>query len=118
MLPNLVGIRLFMFAATADTSEIIHLEERQLVGLQMPAAWTAAGLAFEVSADGVAFVPLYWNGSLYEIDAAGGAVVDAGVSLEPDATTAWPYARLVSGTHAVPVAQVAARSVVAFTRNP
>ena len=106
------------FAASADTSSAVALDagRRQLVGLQMPAAWTAAGLAFEVSADGVTYVPLHWSGGLYEIDAAGGADASMGVSLEPAAFAGWPFVRVVSGTTATPVTQAAARTLLAVTR--
>lgn len=89
---------------------------RQLVGLQMPAAWTAASLTFAVSHDGVTFVPLYWDGAEYTIAAAGGAAASRGVSLEPSAFAGWPYVRVRSGTAGSPVNQGAERTLQVLTR--
>jgi hypothetical protein len=90
--------------------------ERQLVGLQMPAAWTAASLTFAVSFDGATFVPLYWDGAEYTILAAGGAAASLGVSLEPSAFAGWPFVRVRSGTSGTPVNQGAERTLKALTR--
>jgi hypothetical protein len=90
--------------------------ERQLVGIQMPAAWTAASLTFAVSSDGVTFVPLYWDGAEYVIAAGGGAAASLGVSLEPSAFAGWPFVRVRSGTVGVPVNQGAERTLVVLTR--
>jgi len=90
--------------------------ERQLVGLQMPAAWTAASLTFAVSFDGTTFVPLYWDGAEYTILAAGGAAASLGVSLEPSAFAGWPFVRVRSGTSGAPVNQGAERTLKALAR--
>lgn len=90
--------------------------ERQLVGIQMPAAWTAASLTFAVSHDGVTFVPLYWDGAEYTIAAAGGAAASLGVSLEPSAFAGWPFVKVRSGTAASAVNQGAERTLVVLTR--
>jgi hypothetical protein len=90
--------------------------ERQLTGIQMPAAWTAASLTFAVSHDGVTFVPLYWDGAEYAIAAAGGAAASLGVSLEPSAFAGWPFVRIRSGTAAAAVNQAAERTLAVLTR--
>lgn len=89
---------------------------RQLVALQMPAAWTAASLTFAVSADGTTYVPLYWDGAEYTILAAGGATTSTGVSLEPAAFAGWAYVKVRSGTSGSAVNQGAARSITVLTR--
>ena len=89
---------------------------RQLVGVQMPAAWTAASLTFAVSHDGTTFVPLYWDGAEYTVLAAGGAAASLGVSLEPSAFAGWPYVRVRSGTAGTPVNQGAERTLQVLTR--
>ena len=89
---------------------------RQLVGIQMPAAWTAASLTFAVSSDDATFVPLYWDGSEYTVAAAGGAAASLGVSLEPSAFASWPFVRIRSGTVGTPVNQGAERTLVVLTR--
>ena len=89
---------------------------RSLVGLQLPAAWTAASLTFAVSFDGTTFVPLYWDGAEYTIAAAGGAAASLGVSLEPSAFAGWPFVKVRSGTAGTPVNQGAERTIQAVTR--
>lgn len=89
---------------------------RQMVGVQMPAAWTAASLTFAVSHDGTTFVPLYWNGAEYTILAAGGAAASSGVALEPAAFAGWPFVRIRSGTAASATNQTAERTLQALTR--
>ena len=69
---------------------------RQVVGLQMPDAWTAASLTFEGSHDGTTFVPIYHGAGEYTITAAMGAAVDCGVSLAKEAFAGWPFVRIVS----------------------
>ena len=101
-------------AETESLSGDVDLQggERQLVGIQMPAAWTAAGVSFAVSADGTTWVPLYWDDSEYVVDAA----ASRGISLEPSAFAGWPYVRVRSGTAGTPVNQDAERTLVVMTR--
>lgn len=113
---NRIAPRVATIASGASLSDAIHLDERQLVGIQMPAAWTAASLTFAVSADGVTFVPLYWDGAEYTIAAAGGAAASLGVSLEPSAFAGWPFVKVRSGTSGTPVNQGAERTLVVLTR--
>ena len=89
---------------------------RQLVGIQMPAAWTTASLTFAVSFDGTTYVPLYWDGAEYTILAAGGADASLGVSLEPSAFAGWPFVKVRSGVAATAVNQGAERTLVVLTR--
>lgn len=105
--------------ASGDSlSTVINLGEEynvgiyQILGVQMPDAWTTASLTFTVSADGDTYTPLYWNGELYEIDAAGGAAASRAVSLEPSAFAGWPYVKIRSGKKATPVNQAAERELV------
>ena len=107
-----------IIANGAALSDTIHLSEgeRQLVAIQMPAAWTAASLTFAVSFDGWTFVPLYWDGAEYTVLAAGGAAASLGVSLEPSAFAGWPFVRVRSGTAGAAVNQAAARTLVVLTR--
>ena len=83
----------------------------QVLGVQMPSAWTTAAISFSVSADGETFSPLYWNGELYEIAAGEGASAGSAVSLEPSAFAGWPYVKVLSGKHGTAVNQAAARTL-------
>ena len=107
-----------VIANGASLSDTVELGDgvRQLVGIQMPAAWTAASLTFAVSFDGTTFVPLYWDGAEYTVAAAGGAAASLGVSLEPSAFAGWPFVRVRSGTAASAVNQAAERTLQVLTR--
>ena len=107
-----------VIASGASLSGAIDLKagRRTLVALQMPATWTAASLTFAVSHDGTTYVPLYWDGGEYTIEAAGGAAASLGVSLEPSAFAGWPFVKVRSGTAASAVNQAAARTIQAVTR--
>lgn len=85
----------------------------QLVGLQMPSAWTAASVSFDVSWDGTEWASLRFDNQEYVVDAA----ADQAVMLEVDALLAWPFVRLRSGTSGDPVNQDAARAIKCFIRN-
>lgn len=88
--------------------------EHSLVGITYPAAWTAAGISFQVSFDGVTYQNLR--------DDAGNEVtktVTAGQFRELDASefkTAI-YLKVRSGTAALAVAQLAARTITLHTRR-
>lgn len=107
-----------VIASGASLTGTVDLDagRRTLIGIQMPAAWTAASLTFAVSHNGTTFVPLYWNGGEYTILAAGGAAASLGVSLEPSAFAGWPFVRVRSGTAASAVNQAAERTLVVLTR--
>ena len=107
-----------VIANAASLSGTVDLDggDRQMVGMQMPAAWTAADVTFAVSHDGTTFVPLHWSGAEYTIAAAGGADASLGVSLEPSAFAGWPFVRVRSGTSAAAVNQLAERTLIVLTR--
>lgn len=80
-----------------------------LAAIYMPAAWTAASLTFQASADGVTYVDVYDDGDVeYEIAAAASRSIK--VSLEDFIGVR--YLKVRSGTTATPVAQGASRSIV------
>lgn len=96
---------------TLDLGEEYNPGIYQILAIQMPSQWTTARLSFSVSADGESFVPLYWNGEPYEIDAAGGSVADGGISVEPSAFVGWPYVKIRSGKKSAEVPQAADRTL-------
>ena len=101
---------------TESTSGTIDTTNRQIVGLQMPAAWTAASLTFDGSHDGTTFVPIYHGSGAYTITAAMGAAEDSGVSLAKEAFAPWPYVRIRSGVIGTYVAQGDDRTIKVLTR--
>lgn len=97
---------------------VIDLEggARRIHGIVMPAAWTAAELTFLVSVDGVRWLPLRDGTADVEIAAAGGATDDTAFALANHAALAgWPQVVIQSGTHAMPVAQGAERTLEVLT---
>lgn len=108
-----------VIASGAALSGAINLQGglRQLVALQMPATWATADLTFDVSADGTTYGPLYWNGAEFTVEAAGGAVASAAISLDPAVFAGWPFVKVRSGTSGTPVNQGADRVVTALTRE-
>lgn len=89
-------------------SDAIEFGGDALVEIVMPAAWTAAGLTFQVSHDGVTYQNLY--------DAAGTEVqisvaASRNVRLSPTDWIGVPYLKVRSGTSGTPVNQGAARTI-------
>ena len=84
-----------------------------LVGLIMPAAWTAAGITMQGSVDGVTY------GNLYIAAGSEHALVVAAattVILDPTLYLGVPFLKLRSGTAGTPVNQAAARTITLITR--
>ncbi len=85
----------------------------RLGGLIMPAAWTAANLTFQVSADGIAFADLhdkYDNEIVVTVTANNAYLFDLA-----DWIT-FPWLKIRSGTSAVPVNQTASRGLTLLLR--
>jgi len=84
-----------------------------LVGIVMPAAWTAAGLTFQASADSVAFADLF--------DAATEYTFATGASryhqIDPAKTDSIQAIKVRSGTTGVPVNQGADRIITLIVRD-
>ena len=114
---NHVTVEDAVIPITTSTSNTIDTEggRRQIVGLQMPAAWTAASLTFDGSHDGTTFVPIHHGAGAYAITAAQGAAASLGVSLAKEAFAGWPYVRIRSGIIGAYVNQVAARTIKVLT---
>ena len=115
---NQITVEDAVIPITTSTSNTIDTGggRRQVVGLQMPAAWTAASLTFDGSHDGTTFVPIHHGAGAYTITAAQGANASLGVSLAKEAFAAWPYVRIRSGVIGTYVGQDAARTIKVLTR--
>ena len=102
-------------AINTDVSTVIDTDNGRwrLVGVKMPAAWTAASITFDVSADGVSWHNLRHAGAEYTIVAAGGADADLAFTVLPAAVDAWPFIRIRSGVTGTYVDQLAERELVA-----
>jgi hypothetical protein len=105
----------------ASVSDGLDMTPYLFVALMLPGAWTAAALTFDHSIDGATWQPLYDDAG-NEITIASAAVVagrtvaiaSAGPS---NAFRPLRWIRLVSGTHATPVNQGAARDITVVTAN-
>ena len=103
--------------ASLSTSVDLTTVPREIVGIEMPAAWTAAALAYEGSRDGTAWGPIFYGAEEYNQLAAEGAAADARVTLDPLAFGDWPYVRVRSGPSTLRVNQGAERTLVVLTRD-
>lgn len=96
--------RTVTIAASGTNTDAIDLGTARLAGVQIPAAWDAANITLEVSADGVTFVPLYNQaGTIVTLTAATSRVVQA------------PFVDLIAYRHIKLVStatQTAARSLI------
>lgn len=99
----------------AALSGSIFLGEKSLVAIQMPAAWTAADITFQVSDDGSTYEEL--------LDDSGTAIsITAPAAGNRLNLAAGDYASVLflkvrSGTSGVPVNQAAARTLTLITRK-
>lgn len=97
----------------ASVSAFVDLEAQTLVGIHMPAAWTAAGLTFQVSEDGVTYDDLY--------DAAGSektvsVAASRYIYTIPSDWVGIRFIKVRSGTAGTPVNQGAARTIQLVTK--
>lgn len=89
--------------AGASVSNGVQLKNGRVVGFRMPAAWTAAGLSFDWSADGQTWNPVYDSGT----ERVRAADVNRYLQESIEPWLGFPWIRIRSGTVAIPVAQVA-----------
>lgn len=98
----------------ASLSDSLDLNERTIVGLLMPAAWTAADITFSVSWD---------NTTFYDLTEADGTehtftvTVDQHIIADPVNFAGVRYLKVRSGTSAVPAAQGAERLIGVLVRE-
>jgi hypothetical protein len=91
----------------AALSGAVDLGRTVLAGIVMPAAWTAAVMTFDVSADNATFVPLKYAGAEVSLTVA----ASEGHSVDTSVFLGWRYLKVRSGTFATTVNQAAARTI-------
>lgn len=109
-------------AAGAALSGAVNLGEKQLLGIYMPGAWTAADITLQSSPDG--------GTTFYELNATDGAAADAVAAFQVHAPAASQFVaidptklrgvnciKLRSGTAGSPVNQVAQAVLTLATRG-
>lgn len=95
-------------------SGAIDLLGYNLVGVQMPAAWTAANLTFQGSIDGTNFYDLYDGSAEINLSAAAASRY---LALTPSQFAGVRYLKVRSGTTGTPVNQAADRSLTLIVRG-
>jgi hypothetical protein len=101
-------------AAGASLSAAVRLPPgHYLAAIVMPAAWTAAGITFQASADGVTYNDVHdINGTEISVTVAASRII----VLPPTDWYPVPFVRVRSGTSAVPVNQLAERALALLVK--
>lgn len=91
-------------------SSAVNLAGKILLAIEMPTAWTTAGLTFELATDGTNYFDVYVDGVEYNESAAGASRVllinpNIGYRLQGSV-------KLRSGTSGTPVTQGAERTLI------
>lgn len=97
----------------ASLSDAVDISGAAVVGIVMPAVWTAAELTFQASADGTAYNNLYSDDdSEYSVQAAAARYIH----IVPSEFAGIRYLKVRSGTSGTPVNQGAERTVTLVVR--
>ena len=100
----------------AALSAAVCLGDKILCAIQMPAAWTAADLTFQVSYDkGVTWTDLHDDGGT-EVKISSPAAGEVRL-LDPSGFASCMFLKVRSGVSATPVNQGAARTITLVTRK-
>lgn len=94
-------------ANNASLSGAVELGSARLVGIEMPGAWTTAGITFQVSSDGTNFSDLYDDSTERTYAVAASRYV----AVPLDKWTGIRHIKVRSGTAGSPVNQGAARVI-------
>lgn len=97
----------------ASLSDALHLQGRTLVGIDMPASWTAASLSLAVSNDGSTYLTLY--DAFGEVTFAAAASTHVGIDFSNK--IGFNYLKVRSGSSGSPVNQAADRTIYVVTAD-
>lgn len=92
---------------------VIDLTKKSLVGIQLPATWTAAALTFSASMDGGTTYNDLYDDTLTERSIA--VVASRTITLDPTKFMGCTHIKFRSGTGATPVNQAAGRTIIYTT---
>jgi hypothetical protein len=95
-------------------SPAVDMGGTTLVSIQMPAAWTAAGITLQGSSDGVSFFNIF---SSTGVEYALAAAASSFIVLDPVDMLGVRYMKIRSGTAGTPVNQAADRVLTLVTRG-
>jgi hypothetical protein len=103
-------------AQNASLSGAVYIGDYRYFAIQMPAAWTAAGLTFQGSLDGATYQNLYDDAG-NEVSASAAASIN--ISLDSVALKIVPYRylKIRSGTAASAVNQEDVRVLTIYGKN-
>lgn len=93
----------------------VYLEGEVLVGIRIPAAWTAASITFQASMDDVTYLNVYLSTAATELAIT--VAVDRHIWLDPWENASYRWLKVRSGTAAIPVNQGAERTIELITRG-
>lgn len=97
----------------ASLSGAVDLGSTRLIGIVMPAAWTAANLTFQAAVDGVTYSNLYDDlGNEYTVTAS----TSRHILIAPDDYIGIQFLKVRSGTSGAAVVQAAARVITLVVR--
>lgn len=104
-----------LIASGTALSAAVPLGAKQLVGIAMPAAWDAAALTFQVSADGgTTWLEMTTSaGAAVSFTVAGGQFI----AIDPAIWRGINMLKLRSGTSGAPVNQTADRTLTLVTKS-
>ena len=107
---QVIKVKTATIASGASLSGFVEIDEALYIGIEMPAAWDAANLTFQVSRNGSDWLDLYDDaGNEVTVTASSGTSI--GIKSSADAFKPWQYVKIRSGTSALPVNQTAARTL-------
>ena len=92
-----------------------NLNGRTVTGIYMPAGWTAAGITFQVSNDGVTWSNLFGAAAELALTSAAAGVY---IAVDPLSFLGVSWLRVRSGTAGTPVVQAAQRDLVVMCGAP
>ncbi len=102
-----------VIAINTALSAALNVSGATVIGIAMPAAWTAANLTFQASVDGSTYNDVYDDaGAEYTVTAAAARYI----ILDPADFAGFRFLKIRSGTTGTPVNQVAARTLVLNAR--
>lgn len=102
-------------ASGQSLSPAVELTTEQLVGVQLPAGWTAADMTFQGSYDGVTYGDVFTQTGEYKIPSASLAASQH-VILSPVDTASFRFVKVRSGVTGAAVAQLADRVITLLIR--
>jgi hypothetical protein len=107
--------RIATIAERESLSDSVPIYGMELVGISMPADWTAANITFEIDV-GNGLQPVYASGSVLS-DSGSGAAADLYLAIDPLELLGALSIAVRSGTPSSPVTQEAERELILVLRK-